>query len=204
MIPDKLLVNLKILSKIQKNGRIARSCDGIIALEADTVYQPLKRFLANDSRRQAIFEINSIVSECIATFDNVLNSKYISKMQGNHHEFQKHCDSIVLLLQELAGARGGIDALKFTYQSDPNVSSQLDIIIMKINTTIHDVEHKMYSIHGLPDNYTSHVLPVPLAPTQFERNQLPPQHDTVSEPAQTVVYMDEFTFDDTKDKINSV
>ena len=49
MIPDKLLINLKILSKIQKNGRITRSYDGIVSLESETYYQSLKRFLSNDS-----------------------------------------------------------------------------------------------------------------------------------------------------------
>ena len=59
MIPDKLLINLKIISKIQKNGRISRSYDGIISLESDVIYQSIKRFVLNDSRKQAIFEINT-------------------------------------------------------------------------------------------------------------------------------------------------
>ena len=32
MLPDKLLINLRILSKIQKNGRITKSNEGIINL----------------------------------------------------------------------------------------------------------------------------------------------------------------------------
>ena len=62
MIPDKLLINLKIISKIQKNGRISRSYDGIISLESDVIYQSIKRFVCNDSRKQAIFEINSVIT----------------------------------------------------------------------------------------------------------------------------------------------
>jgi excinuclease UvrABC helicase subunit UvrB len=55
MIPDKLLINLKIISKIQKNGRIARSYDGIISLENDVFYQSIKRFMTSDSRRFTIY-----------------------------------------------------------------------------------------------------------------------------------------------------
>ena len=62
-VPDKLLINLRILGNVQKNGRIARSYDGIIAIEDETYYQSFKRFLTNDSRRQAIQEIASIMNE---------------------------------------------------------------------------------------------------------------------------------------------
>ena len=60
MLPDKLFINLKILGKIQKNGRICRSYDGIISLENDNFYQSVKRTLSSDSRKQSIFEINSM------------------------------------------------------------------------------------------------------------------------------------------------
>ena len=83
MIPDKLFINLKILSKIQKNGRISRSSDGIIALEHETFYQSLKRFVTSDSRRQSVFEINSIINETIECMSNIVNSKFMNKMYSN-------------------------------------------------------------------------------------------------------------------------
>jgi len=143
MIPDKLLINLKILSKIQKNGRISRSYDGIIALENDTVYKSLKRFLTNDSRKQAIFEINSIVNECIETLNYICNSKYMNKDYHYTDEYLHNCENVHLILSEMELARLGIINLKFTYQSDHNIASQLDIIILKINTTIRDFTHKL-------------------------------------------------------------
>lgn len=159
MIPDKLLVNLKILSKIQKNGRICRSYDGIIALENESLYQPLKRFLTNDSRKQAVFEINSIITECIDTLHYFMNSKYMTKENSYTDEYLKTCENMHLILSEMELARTGIINLKFTYQSDPNIASQLDIIILKVNTTIRDFGHKLNyfqsflkNIHG--DNFT--------------------------------------------------
>jgi hypothetical protein len=155
MIPDKLLINLKILGKIQKNGRISRSCDGLISLESDTIYQPLKRLFYNDSRKQAIFEINSIVTECIDTLAHIVNSKYLSRQKSpqllhgvpskkeDTLEFNKHCEEIYLVMQEMEKARVGIENLKFTYQNDPNISSQIDIIILKIDTTLRDISNKL-------------------------------------------------------------
>lgn len=143
MIPDKLFINLKILSKIQKNGRISRSSDGIIALENETFYQSIKRFVTSDSRKQSVFEINSIVNETIECLNNILNSKYTNKMFCNTDEYYKNCETIDLILQELSSAKIGIDNLKFTYTNDANVSSQLDILIIKINSSIKDISHKL-------------------------------------------------------------
>ena len=157
MIPDKLLINLKIISKIQKNGRIARSYDGIISLENDVFYQSIKRFMTSDSRRQAIFEINSVISESIDILHHILNSKYMNKNFFQSDEYIKNCENINLILNELENARHGIDNLKFTYKNDPNTASQIDILILKINTTIKDVFHKLsYFQSFLQNNQTSH------------------------------------------------
>jgi hypothetical protein len=141
MIPDKLLINLKILSKIQKNGRITRSYSGIISLETDSFYKSLKRFISNDSRRQAVFEINSVITETIDVLTNITNSKYMNK--ANTDEYIKSCENLTLLLTELEAAKTGIENLKFTYQDDQNTASQLDIIILKVNTAIKDFTYKL-------------------------------------------------------------
>ena len=154
MIPDKLFINLKILRKIQKNGRISRSSDGIIALEQETFYQSVKRFVTSDSRRQSVFEINSIINETIECLNNIVNSKFMNKMYSNTDEYYKNCENMSLILQELILAKVGIENLKFTYTSDANVSSQLDILIIKINSSIKDMQHKLsYFQSFLPDAY---------------------------------------------------
>ena len=148
MIPDKLLINLKIISKIQKNGRIARSFDGIISLENDAFYQSFKRFITNDSRKQAIFEINSVVSECIEILNHIINSKYTNKIYYQSNEYAKNCECIDLLLKEIDSAKCGIENLKFTYQNDPNIVSQIDIILLKINTIIKDFSQKLTHVQN--------------------------------------------------------
>lgn len=143
MIPDKLLINLKIISKIQKNGRITRSYDGIISLENDVFYQSIKRFISNDSRRQAVFEINSVITECIETMNHILNSKYMNKTYCQTEEYIKNCELLELLLTEIGLAKTGVENLKFTYQNDQNIISQIDIVILKINTVLKDVGQKL-------------------------------------------------------------
>ena len=158
MIPDKLLINLKIISKIQKNGRIARSYDGIISLENDVFYQSVKRFVSNDSRRQAIFEINSVITECVEILYHILNSKHMNKNFCQSDEYIKACENINLILHEMELARCGVENLKFTYQNDPNIVSQIDIVILKINTTVKDISQKLIYFESFLQNHHYETL----------------------------------------------
>lgn len=150
MLPDKLLINLRILSKIQKNGRITKSIDGIINIEQTTLYKGIKRFLYNDSRKQSIYEINSLIDETQIMFDYLLNNKFMNKTSQNTTDFLKIVESIHLLLKELNDSKNGIENLKFTYKTDENIVSQIDIIILKINTIIKNVSHDLEK-HGIND-----------------------------------------------------
>jgi hypothetical protein len=168
MIPDKLFINLKILSKIQKNGRISRSSDGIISLEHETFFQSIKRFLTSDSRRQSVFEINSIINETIECMNNIVNSKFMNKMYNTTDEYYKNCENLTLLLKELLLGKGGIENLKFTYSGDHNVNSQLDILIIKIDSSIKDMEHKLsYFKSFLPDSFKQNITIPPPTPNYY-------------------------------------
>lgn len=155
MIPDKLLINLKIISKIQKNGRISRSYDGIISLESDVIYQSIKRFVLNDSRKQAIFEINSVITESIDMLNHIINSKHMNKNYSQTSEYIKNCENINLIITEMELAKLGIENLKFTYQNDHNIASQLDILILKINTTLKDIGQKLFYFQSFLTNQST-------------------------------------------------
>lgn len=143
MLPDKLLINLRILSKIQKNGRITKSIEGIINLENEVIYKSLKRFIYNDSRKQSVFEINSIIDETHNIFMHLINNKYTNPEHKNTPEYNKNMEVITLLIHELNQAKTGIENLKFTYKTDQNIISQIDIIIIKIKSIIKEVSLKL-------------------------------------------------------------
>ena len=142
-LPENLMVNLEILSNIQKNGRITRSYNGKIHLENETILQGVKRYITNDSRQQSVHEINSIINECFNIIDHILDSKYTTKTYQNTNEYAKNCENLEFLLTELQNARVGIENLKFTYGEDKNTESELNVIIRKINTKIRDTTQKM-------------------------------------------------------------
>lgn len=177
---DKLFINLKILSKIQKNGKISRSSDGIIALENENFYQFFKRFVTSDSRKQSVFEINSIINDTIRALENIINSKFMNKIYYNTHEFYKGCDNLNLILKELCLAKIGINNLQFTYKSDVNITSQLDILIIKMESTIKDMMHKLsYFNSFLPisrtldlEDKSTHFFSSPTEQINLEYQQL--------------------------------
>lgn len=165
-LPDKLFINLKIIAKIQKNGRISRSSDGVISLENNNFYQSIKRFMTSDSRRQSIFEINSIINETLDYLSNIVNSKFMSKTFSDTDEYYKNYETITLIVKEISNSKVGIDNLKFTYTKDANITSQLDILIIKINSSIKDMNHKLVYFESLlPKVYQSELI--------IERNLLP-------------------------------
>jgi hypothetical protein len=204
-INDKLFINLKILSKIQKNGRISRSCDGIISLEQESFYQSLKRFISSDSRKQSILEINSIIVETIDTLNSIVNSKYMDKKFNTTNEYYKNCENINSILNEFKNARIGIVNLQFTYKLDANIASQLDIIILKMNSAIKDFQHKIdYFNSYLPESFKDPIKEqaIYINPLQYsipQRNSFTEQIEQVERNSFTEQSRSSFT-DQVEDK----
>lgn len=160
-LPDKLLINLKILSKIEKNGRISRSCDGVITLEQEVFYQSVKRFISSDSRKQSVTEINSIIDEADTTIKSLLNNKTLHQTNqfSEQLEYTRICEILSLLKTELDGAKHGIENLKFTYQNDINTGTQLDMTLLKIKAIQRELNHRLPELLGnIPENMTSSIF----------------------------------------------
>lgn len=143
MIPDKILINLKILSKIPKNGRICKSFNGIIALDQESITQSIRRFFRSDSRNQSILEINSIIQETIDYVYHILRSKTISEEYLDSDEYRHNVDDLEMLQRELNLAKTGIENLKFTYENDQTIISKIDIILLKITNILNELKIKI-------------------------------------------------------------
>ena len=133
-IPDKLLVNLKILSKVEKNGRISRSYSGMISIENNAFYQSLKRWVSQDSRHQSMLEIKSIIEEAETKINSLLENKNLRSGVPISAEYIRICEILNLLYTELPGVIIGLENLKFTYKSDVYTESQIDIILINVRS----------------------------------------------------------------------
>jgi hypothetical protein len=141
-LPDKLLINLKILGKIEKNGRISRSNDGVITLESDIFYQSIRRFINKDSRRQSINEIDSIIESCEMTTRGLLNDRVLNERKGSL-EYASICEILCIIRDDMLDASIGIENLKFTYKDDINTGTKLDMILLKIKTIKRELNIKI-------------------------------------------------------------
>lgn len=141
---DDLFTNLRIISKIQKNGRLKKSFNGSLSLESTSIFLPIVRFVNRDSRSQSISEIRGIVSEAVHAMDLLFDSKYIHDTRYRSTEDYSKCiDTLQTILQELESANVGICNLKFTYKTDNNIIATLDIISMRITKTVREFTEKL-------------------------------------------------------------
>jgi len=72
----------------------------------------------------------------------------MNKNYSQSSEYTKNCENLNLIMSEMELAKIGIENLKFTYQTDPNIVSQLDIIILKINTVLKEIGQKLIYFQG--------------------------------------------------------
>lgn len=143
---DKLLVNLRILSKIPKNGRITRSIDGVIALENYGYLISFKRFLTADSRKQTLIEIDKILSSSISKFKEILQKNV---------DREKTKELLAILQKEIENSTVGLENLKTTYQDDQSMVSHLDIFLLKIQTLVSEIKECIETLNAtrVPEVY---------------------------------------------------
>ena len=140
---DTILLNLKIIASIPRNGRIRRTPNGSITLESDSIMVPVKRFIYRDDRKQAILDINCIINEAFAEIKSLLASKHISgDTNSEDEEARTTLEKLGLVYSELERASIGIENLKTTYQTDIPVTSQIDIVLNKIESCMNEVRRK--------------------------------------------------------------
>lgn len=149
---ETYLVNLKILAKIPKNGRIKRLPNSYIGIENDiSRLTCIKRYLNSDSRNRTIQDINTTINMSIEKNNYILNSKYFrdhKKFDINNsfisdlinNEYITKLNLLIEITEALRNSVIGISNLKFTYDNDPECLSKLDIILGKIHNHISKVD----------------------------------------------------------------
>jgi len=124
---EEVLLNLKILSMIPRNGKIKRSgngnSNGNITLERDDILVPLKRFIYNDGRKKSVTDINCILDETFTLL------KYLSNMESTKENINKS----TVICKELLNSKKGLHNLKDTYKDDIKICASIELVLDKIN-----------------------------------------------------------------------
>lgn len=146
---DSVMVNLKILAKVPRNGRIRKTRFGNITLESESIMLPFKRALYQDNRHQAMVDIQGIVQDAFTDVRTLMNSKYL--LEPHHSDEQERVvEKLTIFYRELENSITGLENLKVTYADDISTTATLDLIIEKINLQLAEIRRKFPDIH--PEN----------------------------------------------------
>lgn len=154
---DNLFLNLKILAKVQENGRICVKYDGSIRLEAESPLVALKRIWYGDTRQRTIDAIKTIIKQAYTSASILMNNKYTEiylfkepPIENCIFEHNKIINTLTLLKTELANANIGIKNLKnSTYKLDAHAISQLELVIYETDDIIDEINKKIHRVHDL-------------------------------------------------------
>lgn len=151
---DEIILDLKILSNIQKGGKVCSTADGHIALETRENFQGIRRLVTGDSRRRAVEKVNGIVNNAFDKANDLLRSKYMDIYEKSsvpmETEVQRHnedIEALQALAVEFNSAVTGLENLCDTYGDDAETASKLRIAIDKVRHKADDIEMKIERYH---------------------------------------------------------
>jgi len=130
---DRLLSNLKIISRVTHNGRLKRLSGGLLTIEDNHAFVPLRRRWFSESRRQTLQDLTHILKEA---FDEIEKQLTSPKQQG----WQGKTTRLAVLCREVREAQKGLSNLRGTYQDDLFMVVNLDMLIEKTNTAVSQAE----------------------------------------------------------------
>jgi len=144
---DKIIVNLRIISKIQENGKISTINTGQISLEEETLMTPLWRTVLGDSRDKTIAFLMQLVNDVSEISDSILASKFIIDYDSTNmyqvNRRSKHIEDLTNLSRQLQNSKKGFVNLHSTYKSDANIAAKLEEIMEKADGLILTIERSL-------------------------------------------------------------
>jgi hypothetical protein len=144
---DKIIVNLRIISKIQENGKISTVNPGQISLESEGSLTSFWRTILGDSREKTVAFLIQLVNDVSEISDNILAFKFILDYDPTNmyqvNERNKKIDSLISLSRQLQNSKKGIINLYNTYKSDASIAAKLEEIIDKIEAQIMKIERSL-------------------------------------------------------------
>jgi len=147
---EEILVELKVISKINENQKISTVNNSTISIEKNDIFQGSRRYIWSDSRQKTVNTIENIIDKSIDYSVSCINSSYLNiynlTTTPSDHEKESHFREyakIKNLTSEINNTIKGITNLQKTYKDDAIISSQLDVIIHKIKTHSSMIETKL-------------------------------------------------------------
>ena len=141
---QQIILNLKIIGQIPRNGKIRRAGHGGITLEGESILTPAKRTILGDSRNQSVSDINGILQESFSLLKLLLNHKLVVAGDYKETDENRHLlQQIFTLFREFVNCLPGLENLRGTYRYDIKTASSILFVIDQIKLQIEDIKRKI-------------------------------------------------------------
>lgn len=157
---SKLIINLRILSKIEENGKLSTTSPGQVVIENASVMTPLWRTLMGDSRDKTVSFLVQLVNDATEISDSMINSPYMMDFDPTNiyqvTERKKKIDELINLSRQLQNSKKGVVNLHATYKGDANASSRIEEIMEQIDRLVNTIEGSLSILKNKSkSNYSS-------------------------------------------------
>ena len=150
---DYCQTNLKILSKVKVGDKLCFDPENNkFLIDAWSCTQPLMRWWGSEGRKPTIKSLEDFINSVFKTVDSVYSSEIsenYSDVQNTYYTnvanialvFREENSALLLMfINEMRNAIGGINNLKQTYISEVATISSLDIVIEKMNVRVKKIQ----------------------------------------------------------------
>ena len=141
---DKIFINLKIISKIQENGKITTTHPGQITLQEQTMFNAFWRTLTGDSRKSTVSFLQQLLNNVDVTSNSLIRSPYFNNFDSSDmYQVNEHnmiLEQLRKLSQELRNSKNGVANLHITYNDDASIEAKLEEIMGRTDSLINKIE----------------------------------------------------------------
>ena len=144
---DKIIVNLRIISKIQENGKISTISPGQISLENEGVMTPLWRSVLGDSREKTVSFLTQLINDVTEISDSMISSPFMVNYDPSDmyqtNERSKRIDQLTNLSRQLQNCLKGVVNLHATYKGDASIASKIEEVMDKMDSQVMKIERSL-------------------------------------------------------------
>lgn len=151
---EQIILNLTIISKIPKGGRITKDSQGNISLENEAVTQPFYRWVWSQSRSRNLLDIQKVKNDAFEKAADLMENKFLnifkhtkSPAESELEEHSRRVDQLNTLANALTSSLKGIENLSATYASDATTLSGLSIMHTEIEEKVIAIKKKIEDAH---------------------------------------------------------
>ena len=144
---DKIIVNLRIISKIQESGKISTISPGQISLEDEGVWTPIWRKVLGDSREKTVVFLTQLINDVTEISDSILSSPFMINYDSTDlyqtNERNKRIDQLTNLSRQLQNSSKGVVNLHATYKGDASIASKIEAVMDKMESQTMKIERSL-------------------------------------------------------------